>query len=108
MSELKPCPFCGGEAMHSVCSDKKFHLIECNSCGVETDHHATKYSAFKYWNTRHIPKGYALVPVEPTDEMLIAARDWSIKVIGRSVGDSGAIGCYKAMIKATQDQQKCS
>lgn len=42
-----------------------------------------------------------LVPLEPTQEMLIAARDWSLRVNGQGVGNSQATGCYQAMLAAS-------
>jgi len=42
----------------------------------------------------------ALVPVEPTEAMLNAARDWSLKKYGQAVGNDGARGCYAAMLAA--------
>lgn len=38
---------------------------------------------------------------EPTETMLHAARDWSIKKNGRGVGDDQATGCWQAMLDAT-------
>lgn len=32
--ELKPCPFCGGEATISVITDAKKYRVKCNSCPV--------------------------------------------------------------------------
>ena len=46
--------------------------------------------------------GFAIVPVEPTENQLNAARDWSIKKYGRGVGNDGAEGCYKAMLEAAK------
>jgi len=43
---------------------------------------------------------YVLVPREPTPAMLDAARDWSLKTLGRPVGNDGARGCYAAMLAA--------
>jgi hypothetical protein len=34
----------------------------------------------------------------PTEAMLDAARDWSIKKYGRAVGNDGTSGCWGAMI----------
>ena len=34
---------------------------------------------------------------EPTEEMLNAARDWSVKKYGIGIGNDAAIGCWKAM-----------
>ena len=44
--------------------------------------------------------GWKLVPVEPTPEMLYAARDWSIQKNGIAVGNDQASGCYRAMLAA--------
>ena len=41
---------------------------------------------------------YRIVPVEATREQLDAARDWSIRVNGRGVGNDQAQGCYAAML----------
>lgn len=37
---------------------------------------------------------------EPSEAMLIGARDWSLKKYGIGVGNDGAIGCWQAMIDA--------
>ncbi|RYG84124.1 MAG: hypothetical protein EON59_13465 [Alphaproteobacteria bacterium] len=39
-----------------------------------------------------------VVPREPTEAMLRAARDWSAAKYGKPIGNDGAIGCYRAMI----------
>ncbi|MDX2318312.1 MAG: hypothetical protein QNK44_07905 [Hyphomicrobiaceae bacterium] len=49
--------------------------------------------------------GYVIVPKEPTEAMLIAARDWSLAKYGRGVGNDGADGCWKAMTAATQNDR---
>lgn len=36
----------------------------------------------------------------PTEAMLDAARDWSAKEFGRSIGNPAAIGCWQAMFDA--------
>ena len=39
MSELKPCPFCGGEAeidsYYSTAFDRIIGLVKCKSCGLK-------------------------------------------------------------------------
>jgi hypothetical protein len=50
-----------------------------------------------------VPVGWKLVPVEPTEAMLAAARDWSAKKYGRPVGDDGAGGCWAAMLAASPE-----
>lgn len=43
MSELKPCPFCGGEARIDTEYDMdgfgNFHKVECKSCGASSKAH---------------------------------------------------------------------
>ena len=48
--------------------------------------------------------GFAVVPVEPTEKMLEAARDWSIAKYGKAVGNDGATGCYRTMIAAYEKE----
>lgn len=51
MIELKPCPFCGGEARRF--ESKTFgHGISCKKCGIKTDYWASKGAATKAWNRR--------------------------------------------------------
>lgn len=44
--------------------------------------------------------GWVWVPIEPTYEMLVAARDWSAQVYGKPIGHVAATACHKAMIAA--------
>lgn len=54
---------------------------------------------------KDIPEGYKLVPVEPTEEMLNAARDWSDKKYGKPIGNDAAVGCFQAMLEAAPEDQ---
>lgn len=107
--ELKPCPFCAGNA--EIVDNRLEWYVECTGCGVvvigdrvpeleneadsdSLDWNAVKLSAIKAWNTRQIPEDYKLVPIEPTVEMCIAAWD------KHYCNDEGAIALYKAMIEA--------
>lgn len=49
--------------------------------------------------------GKVLVPVEPTREMLEAARDWSYKKYDKPIGNDAAQGCWKAMLAASQEKK---
>jgi len=58
MSELKKCPFCGGEA--EFCN-YKYHIgkrivpeywVGCSGCGVITFYYKTKQQAITAWNNR--------------------------------------------------------
>ena len=52
MSDLKPCPFCGGEAQCS--EDLRFHIswVYCPGCGAASGYRNTEAEAIEAWNTR--------------------------------------------------------
>ena len=60
--ELKPCPFCGGEADWYIETKDALvqmggfasvnNTVECDSCGITTPIYADKSKAIKAWNTR--------------------------------------------------------
>ena len=58
MSELKPCPFCGGQAiligreLYFSQTNKKSYHIECSKCLVRTVEVMGKESVVKAWNWR--------------------------------------------------------
>jgi Lar family restriction alleviation protein len=63
MNELKPCPFCGGEAeINDVVVPNLKILLEtkkeinyycsCTQCGCEGGWFVAKYDAITHWNTR--------------------------------------------------------
>ena len=43
MSDLKPCPFCGGT---KICTEKSINLNYCDNCSAESN--------IEHWNTRPI------------------------------------------------------
>lgn len=48
MAELKPCPFCGGEASNFIAG------IYCNECGAGVSRYGkTNEQVVEAWNTRH-------------------------------------------------------
>jgi hypothetical protein len=55
-------------------------------------------------------KKYKMVPVEPTEEMHIAARDWSYAKYGKPIGKEASEACYKVMLDAAPEQscQDCN
>ena len=50
--------------------------------------------------------GCVLVPREPTEAMLIAARDWSYAKYGKPIGNDAATGCWGAMLAAAPQPGK--
>lgn len=54
MTELKPCPFCGGEA--SVLELNGFsmsrYFVSCDTCSASGDHRETEEAAIEAWNRR--------------------------------------------------------
>lgn len=54
MSELKPCPFCGGEAKQSGEKFERTILswVYCTSCGAAGGYRGTEAEAIDAWNTR--------------------------------------------------------
>ena len=52
--ELKPCPFCGGDAQGSVeyYKDDQWFFVHCTRCNARIDGEASKESARRTWNSR--------------------------------------------------------
>lgn len=113
--ELKPCQFCGGAPtttgpLEIGTSDTYETCIECERCGFQISSNdgfsagkeSSRAKAVERWNRRAIPAGYALVPVDPTEEMLYATRGVAV-VCGDSadyMGREEAAEAYKAMLAA--------
>lgn len=51
MSELLPCPFCGGEAELTGFDAPEF-WVWCPNCKASADAHTSKGGAIEAWNTR--------------------------------------------------------
>lgn len=67
MSELKPCPFCGGEAeiRHQTDPDAVVYFARCNLCGTKSIPFLSVDSAIKRWNTRHERTCHVINGLEP-------------------------------------------
>lgn len=61
-NELKPCPFCGGEAKTHVCVELEntklsimlagYYGVHCTKCHVATTPYENEDEAIKVWNKR--------------------------------------------------------
>lgn len=71
--DLKPCPFCGGEATHIVWGDPDYHWAGCEACDLGMDYFRNENDALEAWNRRaarraapeviRIPAGDGLDPI---------------------------------------------
>jgi Lar family restriction alleviation protein len=58
--ELKPCPFCGGEAQEltafTLCPSNTWHIVRCAECHVGNGEfeHPTQVEARAAWNRRAV------------------------------------------------------
>ena len=98
--QLKQCPFCEGEAeLRTDGDDLNYPIwIQCTKCQAGVEPFPNKEFAILEWNTRHIPDGYQLVPIEPSEAMRKAAWDQHY------CNNEGALTLYKAMLKAAGNQ----
>ena len=51
MNELKPCPFCGGEARINAYGFNQYS-VDCKICWVETPRKSGVKNAIEAWNNR--------------------------------------------------------
>lgn len=59
MTELKPCPYCGGEpynvpqtCSYSAIGQQHFYRVLCKNCAADTPPQSTPDAAIVFWNTR--------------------------------------------------------
>lgn len=50
--ELLPCPLCGGDVKHEVWSDRNYHKVECQDCGLDVDYCTSYAELAAFWNRR--------------------------------------------------------
>lgn len=79
-TKLLPCPMCGIELVDSAPQyrrehDRKSMWHPMNGCFLEAMTVVCNPHDFARWNTRAVPAGYQVVPVEPTPEMIAAGID---------------------------------
>lgn len=113
--KLLPCPFCGAPADDfNPDGDMEGYSISCSSraaftakdarpCPMNTFSYANEERAIEAWNRRvprpTIPEGWKLVPVEPTEEMIVAfVEQWYCH--RQSIDDPQMDDAYQAMLAA--------
>jgi len=70
VSELKPCPFCGEEAVYDIHEESNGQYIRCSRCNASTAlFYDRAENLLASWNTRTTPK--------ITPEMLQQAEDYA-------------------------------
>ena len=103
MSELKPCPFCGVDPNVTSKDIIGYPVrVGCKNINCRLGQ-ITGTFTIAAWNTRHIPEGYALVPVDPAGEMIA----YGAEALKWQDYDTDAESCYRAMIKAAQEHNEC-
>lgn len=82
MTDLLPCPFCGGEACEALgmSGDKPWKYAECIQCG--------SLAELNYWNRR--------APLAVDDAMV--ERAWNICTLG--FPENGFVGVDKLTLRA--------
>ena len=80
-SELKPCPFCGGEAELNTIDESDSTVINavwCIDCESEGGYYSTEAKAIKTWNTRTSePETYDEIQAEInqlTEKLMVIKR----------------------------------
>jgi hypothetical protein len=122
MSELEPCPFCGGNAEY-IEDDGNHHYAECKDCGTSRGGFAYTPTEFRTlgiegirertseaWNTRAAPKVKALrwlklrelchvsSPCNNLEYRVIEqGLDFFVTINGERFGSSNSIGLAQAM-----------
>jgi len=69
--ELKPCPFCGGDA-----KELSMNRVGCKSCGIRTVSRGTRWRSIDAWNNRTTNESMAkaLEEIENQFELLQLSR----------------------------------
>ena len=82
MTELRPCPFCGGEAKHGYDGDPIFgrivHWVYCKECHAKTRESSDEDFVIESWNTRPNP-WHTGTPAESGEYLVCIRYDFGKK-----------------------------
>lgn len=81
-NELKPCPFCGGEAYAVDALEKRAHAV-CDTCHASTAYYFSEAEAIEAWNTRAEPQKVAIANVTFTQEQLDEIKEYCLRNLSR-------------------------
>ena len=97
--ELLPCPFCGKEPFRVRRKGSYVGIVKCKSTGC-----SNSKMRIEDWNTRTVPEGYVLVPVEVSEKMLQAGAEEIIrmKADGWNPHIAVAYNVYQSMVEEAQ------
>ena len=56
MTDLKKCPFCGGEAQLHTAANAGLAWAYCEACELEMPSSHSDKEAIEFWNTRAVPE----------------------------------------------------
>ena len=86
MSELKPCPFCGGKVRLSTASRGASFAVWCGNCGgTAGGEYLSEESAIKHWNRR------------PLEDEMAEVLEWLLEEFDRRELDGNAVFCGSDM-----------
>ena len=55
MTELKPCPFCGGKRPYAIVPMALYCYVKCKDCGARGPNETSDITAQEIWNQRKEP-----------------------------------------------------
>ena len=78
MTDLKPCPFCGGEGIVDPHDNDTWCIIRCKECGASTNAFSSIVDSSHYWNTRCEA---AKAKDQPVDCSLLKAQEMALAAL---------------------------
>lgn len=112
--DLKPCPFCGGNALNDRVlrsgyeawqddPDAYSYFVRCIACAAEGGWAKSPTSAVRLWNTRI--EGVE-VKGDRIKELIAKLYQWSLHTNGRLNRTSDRICSLEARIRALEEQSR--
>ena len=86
MSDLKPCPFCGGRAEKEGHDDLPLGRVKCRNCQIHTMWYANIDDAASVWNTRADSAALAAA-VQAEREAIIQFAEYAERVAREKSGE---------------------